>query len=149
MIYFLFILNMSAKLGLSLPIGTKVRRKRDGMIIERWEAPHDDEFWVGFSDDCQDHNYYRDKEWEHIEENQTDEKPQPKQWDMIEIMVSWEWTPVTFVCFYEWAVVYAVNQGILARKEAWRFPPKKIDVTLQEIADWKWVDKNLINIIND
>lgn len=88
---------------------------------------------------------FLDDEWELIEEKQ-----EPKQGDMIEMVLrDGHWHLVTFVCFYEWAVVYVNWDGIYARKSEWRFPPKKLDVTLQEIAEWKWVDKNLINIINE
>lgn len=86
---------------------------------------------------------FLDDEWELIEE-------EPKQGDELLVQdIGWEdwWNRAEFVCFYKWKVLVTGN-GRFVQYDIWRFPPKKLDVTLQEIADWKWVEKELINIIN-
>ena len=132
---------MSAVKWLSLPIGTKVRMKSDWEILIRISKISDDKKSAAFVHEDGTYWYYSDDEWELIEE-------EPKQGDEIEMFTNNKWNKVKLVCLYKWNAIFDDEWYIITQPYKWRFPPKKIDVTLQEIADWKWVEKELINIIN-
>ena len=62
----------------------------------------------------------------------------PKQGEMIEILHS-DWVYSTtlheFVAFYKWCVVVVSPQYWITRYDWWRFPRKKVQLTLAEVEE--------------
>ena len=62
----------------------------------------------------------------------------PKQGEMIEVLHS-DWVYSTtlheFVAFYKWCVVVVSPQYWITRYDWWRFPRKKVQLTLAEVEE--------------
>ena len=114
---------------------------RDEFSWPKWN----NDFATFFCEKQPRYRWYKDDEWELIEEKQ-----EPKQGDDVKVQTDlWNWQTMEFVCFYQDKVIAKWIGKSFHMYESWKFNKKKIDITLQEIAYWKWVEKELINIINE
>ena len=73
----------------------------------------------------------------------------PKQGEMIEILHS-DWVYSTtlheFVAFYKWCVVVVSPQYWITRYDWWRFPRKKVQLTLAEVESKLGIEKGSLII---
>lgn len=150
----------TANKWLSLPIGTKVRRKKDGDTITRTPFIDDTINYVRFIDSKWRTMDYSDNEWELIEEKQ-----EPKQGDEIkfgdmvyakDILDKWfDYSPLIYLGKKDWKYHTLWFYESLGQSDdlfqllSWdevKKAPTKIELTIEEIEEKLGYEKGSLSI---
>ena len=121
--------------------------------VEKVTTKYDDEKSMCFESNCRNSIWVNDDDIFYTLDDlkQLANDGMPKQGEMIEARyktewgVLFDWFLVKYICMYEWGVLIDTWMRILKYDE-WRPLPKKTELTLAEVEERLWLDKDSLII---